>query len=133
MTPSPDTELLDLCEKVYELTKWDSNELHHHLDGQIFDRPVSESDVKVDIRSYFPLYTSDYLDEKLPENIPSIQYENMPSSLLIEHDIGQWFCWYRVKAQNLHHPKADFGVYGDTPLKARLKLVIALHEAGVKL
>ena len=60
----------------------------------------------------FPLYTSDYLLEKLPANIELYKYAK------------------RYEATKYANPGDSCIVRADTPLKALLKLTIALHEAG---
>lgn len=105
-----DNELFELCREVYEKTGW-------IIDNADFwvGEPV-------------PLYTSDYLLEKLPKNIKD----------------GSDFIWAWLSMDCLGDDGWQFGyrkgaaaplikAISDTPFKALLKLVIALDDAGVKL
>jgi len=71
-----------------------------------------------------PLYTSDYLLEKLPRNIGSYGLEmwSYPS------DDGVAFGYYDTLAKRWHQTIPQRG--DRLPLKALLKLTLALHEAG---
>ena len=113
-----DTELFGLCREVYRLLEWDSNDLRHHLDGEVYARPLFESDVKADKNSYHPLYTSDYLLGKLP---PSATVSKASKTY------GAWIAGITDIEHAMENPTFN---EADTPLKALLKLTIALHEAG---
>ena len=100
------SELFELCREVYEKTGWKPTDWQHgDEDGQ-------------------PLYTSDYLLEKLPS--PLIFNEN-DCAIEVRRTKKDKYMW----SANIRH---SFGQYfkqiADTPLKALLKLTIALSEAG---
>lgn len=103
-----DTELFELCKEVYIQTQWDdtyrifvNNQIWNKLDF-VADKKIQKSNV------YIPLYTSDYLLEKLPN-----------SCMVYKHPRG----FGAKMALKLNQ-------FADTPLKALLKLTLALHEAG---
>lgn len=119
-----DAELFELYRSVYRLTKWDSDILKHHLDGNIYDRRLFMSDVVADKDSYHPLYTSDYTLDRLKD--------------FRDIRIDLWTGGHVVLKYQRHNgiPEKVERKYGDTIkieevslLKALLKLVIALHEA----
>lgn len=101
------SELFELCKEVYERTEWE-DDLDHFDAGDT------------------PIYNSDYLLEKLPNKIEG------------EHSIG----WLTLSPMNKETWSAGYEAdYIDdiddyklersgTPLKALLKLTIALSEAG---
>ena len=90
------SELYELCREVYEKTGWKPTDWQHGIeDGQ-------------------PLYTSDYLLEKLPETY------NKQELTLWRSGVSSWRAGYS--------PTESYR--DDTPLKALLKLTIALSEAG---
>lgn len=108
-----DTELFELCTEVYKRTAWYGTVNLITKDGPTMIGPMSEDSP--------PLYTSDYLLEKLPKKL-----ESRPAYWL---DIGPfddstWGARYAVVDDH------EWLCAADTPLKALLKLVIALDEAG---
>ena len=114
-----DTELFDLCREVYEKTKlghpitdFERGIVIHWEDGQMFDFPTDE----LDIEEYTaPLYTSDYLDDKLPNGTTVSKGKD-----------GNYGAWIVGREEDTFEES-------DSPIKARLKLTIALDDAGVKL
>ncbi|QEX10943.1 hypothetical protein F6X56_15070 [Rhodococcus erythropolis] len=108
-----DQELFELCKEVYKrFPEWKTG---RHIWSM--KRPViCKGDDFMDGMS-FPLYTSDYLLEKL-QSLMLIQLDNAA---------GRW------RAEYSDNAGFSTAVYADTPLKALLKLVIALANAGVKL
>ena len=102
-----DKELFELCKEVYEKTGWD------YQNGAV--------------------YTSDYLLEKLvPFKTEAMgsRGDMMPVNafVFVRRESGnEYRAGYRY---NLNGSKYSNGIYADTPLKALLKLTIALHEAG---
>lgn len=99
------SELFELCKEVYERTEWKPTDWQHGDEGGQ------------------PIYTSDYLLEKLPKTIWSTY------GLAI-------FPGDYVATAGYYDPDGLIGVEvnelqkADTPLKALLKLTIALSEAG---
>lgn len=121
-----DKELFELCKEVYKrFPEWEDAYLNAiDKKGQIWDKDAAwtYSD------HYVPLYTSDYLLEKLPHRIP-----NRPV-----HFVGRYLevCPVTpnsVKGWRATYINEPFTQYADTPLKALLKLTLALNDAGVKL
>ncbi|MFF6951791.1 hypothetical protein ACFZAD_24425 [Streptomyces iakyrus] len=72
--------------------------------------------------SDMPHYTSDYLLEKLPRVIGNrnLTVQNVPLP-------NEWCASYDLFDDSSN---TEFETFGSTPLKALLKLTIALHEAG---
>ena len=96
------SELFELCKKVYEKTGWKPTDWQHGIeDGQ-------------------PLYTSDYLLEKLPATVKN-DFDGGNDYIILYKKGKSWYADYmgQFKRQK-----------SDTPLKALLKLTIALSEAG---
>jgi hypothetical protein len=116
-------ELRELCAKVYEVTIWDDDSLRHWLGDEIFDRRLFQSDTDDEHpeSSYCPLYTSDYILVNLPNGIKG-NYIN-----IFNAGINSWYALYGRTTT-----AKDTGLYGEssTPLKALLKLTIALDNAG---
>lgn len=114
-----DPELFDLCKEVYKRTGWNKDSKGLYLEkcwwryDVVQDYPVERYKLMPD-QVVAPLYTSDYLLEK-----------GIASSLT-HWVIGKGDEW----RAGGHTAKSRHTVYGDTPLKALLKLVIALDEAG---
>ncbi len=113
------SELFELCKEVYKRTEWeDVRDFYHENDTfdeetQTFKRNGIFSIVERKRADYnTPLYTSDYLLEKLPQPLTLRK-----KSYSFEASI---------RKGNRVYPSAD----ADTPLKALLKLTIALSEAG---
>lgn len=115
------SELFDLCKEVYEKTEWETkaryymningkSSIWHWQDAQEFDK--SER---------VPIYTSDYLLEKLRET-------KRIDVIVGINRINEIQCY--AKALNLMELHSDIKSFADTPLKALLKLTIALSEAG---
>ena len=97
-------ELFELCKQVYERTGYETGEWTNDSGGYV--SPASDL---IEAGIHFPLYTSDYLLEKLP---PGLDLFKRPNSYVA---IG---------------PGDDPSVHqSDTPLKALLKLTIALDDA----
>lgn len=109
-----DTELFELCKQVYEKTGWDSDEDLSHWQERIGGDGQTMLDVISDEPGVAPLYTSDYLLEKLPKSYKSSLFK------LYRSQQNSWWAGYAP----IFEQKAD------TALKALLKLTIALHEAG---
>ena len=112
-----DNELFELCKEVYKRTGWEQESGYF---SPVFWRHNGELDSNA-IDAVCPLYTSDYLLEKLPQGIKG-NYLNMFSA-----GITSWYALYGRTST-----AKDTGLYGESnsPLKALLKLTIALNEAG---
>lgn len=145
-----DKELFELCKSVYEKTGWKGQhfwympEMQTAPNGQplITDHyiPVYQPSGS---RIGFPLYTSDYILEKLPDAIKHPEHGYKWRLQLKK--IGKWYVasyenelWVRVYMANEY--RTDEKLYtwkepytADTPLKALLKLTLALHDAGERL
>ena len=92
-------ELFELCKQVYEATGWKG------LGRRYINEPLEKDD-------WIPIYTSDYLLEKLP----------FPTE--IGCDSFMWIGKYENRGNQIWER-------ADTPLKALLKLTIKLHEEGL--
>lgn len=126
-----DTELFELCKQVYEATGWfqarkvtswyhyfePTPAKYHPGEWRIAFKEINNP--KEQYWEHIPLYTSDYLLEKLP-------MEKYDIFLAPNPGVGWWCASFDVE---LNVPRVD----ANTPLKALLKLVIALDDAGVKL
>lgn len=109
-----DTELFELCKEVYETTGVGNDAeakflLEWRVHSRVTREPVSYS------QEQYPIYTSDYLLEKLRLSETSTQ----PQIELI----GNSYNWKAYRGY------CSPGI-ADTPLKALLKLTLALHDAG---
>jgi hypothetical protein len=96
-----DPELFELCKEVEKRTGW----------GQYGDEGLHY----FDSRPVVPLYTSDYLLQKLPKRTERIEDTAMLGRATNNNG---WSVVYR-----------DVVCLAETPLKALLKLVIALADA----
>lgn len=120
-----DTELFELCKEVYEKTGWEPKELN-----TLYFTARNEKGEQI------PRYTSDYLLEKLP---PRIQDEdgNYFSLMGFPNGIQPWFAYQgNLEGEDRRWP-IDEGIpyykrvfQSNTPLKALLKLTVALQEKG---
>ena len=104
-----DNELSELCKEVYEKTGW-------HIGGQD-ERWDYPHQMDKNERFISPLYTSDYLLDKLPNYIHVEKCVELKPST-------RWMA-YHSRYSTDHHRE-----YSSSPLKALLKLTVALHEAG---
>lgn len=136
------SELFELCKEVYEKTGWDDLPdwyFGNHIKGGGIQYELKINANKDVIgRDDIPLYTSDYILEKLPPSIQSKEYPGKPAFLwtrkeddsLDKYPEGRisYFAWYFVTG--IVDGVSDYGESADTPRKALLKLTLALHEAG---
>ena len=104
-----DNELHQLCKEVYEKTGWWNVSISHMWSGK------ETTDFKT------PLYTSDYLLEKLK---PFLNAERKSLSFRFADNV------FWLDADDIYNGPRLSVIQADTPLKALLKLTIALHEAG---
>ena len=120
------SELYELCREVYERTGWETDYIikvvNHGLDSQFYSLREIDGDESVDDFAYrAPNYTSDYLLEKLPRSIKRYgRFELVPTMRNTRWSAGYWT-----------DDRLDtLSVVDYTPLKALLKLTVALSEAG---
>lgn len=119
-----DNELFELCKEVYERTGWktDAMQFEYSETGEVDPDHRGEDDKTFAGYSY----TSDYLLEKLPVKI----------SKEVEYLLTVYGAYGNYWVANYTKKTSDEFIYAEvanTPLKALLKLTIALHDAGVKL
>jgi hypothetical protein len=121
-----DTELLELSREVYERTGWKDtySRLHKSNQGLHTVRHEGNESLLGSIES--PLYTSDYILEKLPEEVGNkkliVTNGDRPYVGYAERDgYGQY-----TLDENFYKNAS----YSDNVLKALLKLTIALHKSG---
>ena len=132
-----DNELFELCKEVYEKTGLatetghDGRELYLEkwywtINGKVQSFAAERYKLLED-QVVAPLYTSDYLLEKLPKTIQA-EYNPEYLTLYVSYpevdDPKQWCACYEVSKPEKYEE------YATTPLKALLKLTLALHEAG---
>lgn len=134
-TQPQDTELFELCSDVYKrFPDWDYEELHWMIDTGSPVPFVSPSHGRKQIveESDYPIYTSDYLLEKLP---PKITHKGTDYFYYLEmFEDGTFGTGYGFTDEGGHVDLPKIGVLtaGKAQL-ANLRLVIALDDAGVKL
>ena len=102
-------ELFELCKQVYEVTGW--KDTHSRIDDSNHTVRNEGNEVLLGTKQV-PLYTSDYLLEKLPETY------NKQELALWRSGVSSWRAGYS--------PIESYR--DDTPLKALLKLSLKLHE-----
>ena len=122
-------ELFELCKKVYELTGWDD---YGRSDWWTNNEEVIPDRDRNPTNSICPLYTSDYLLEKLPRHL---NFKKQIWHLLVMNgDVEEtnWIADYVTVGREcwLHDKELAKLTEADTPLKALLKLTLALKEAG---
>ena len=118
------SELFELCKEVYRRHQfWAGTDM-------IFGKEVGRDwrimplTLRIPKHNRIPLYTSDYLLEKLPS--PLIFDEN-DCAIEVRRTKKDKYMW----SANIRHSYGQyFKQIADTPLKALLKLTIALSEAG---
>lgn len=116
MAESTNKELFELCKKVYELTGW----------GQYGDEglPYFHEQEGIARKDLPPIYTSDYLLEKLPKKVKGGYWLMMAPLDSFE---PSWEAGYYMPKDRLY---SNYEQFEDTILKALLKLTVALAEAG---
>lgn len=113
-----DDELFRLCQSVYEATGWDDTDSIVNSSG---DRTFSGYLDQRLYKYFVPLYTSDYLLEKLPIHI-----------YLQHHANNTWKAsqLQPTELRTAENAYQSINSSGDTPLKSLLKLTLALKAAG---
>ncbi|NQX14252.1 hypothetical protein HQQ80_21705 [Microbacteriaceae bacterium VKM Ac-2855] len=110
-----DQELFKLCKEVYEKSPAWNDTSQCIWNGIVSQPDKTVVDWAIDAKyiNYSPLYTSDYLLGKLPKNT-SVEKRYDDCVAILDLRPGNY----------------PIEVTSDTPLKALLKLTLALHEAG---
>lgn len=121
-----DNELFELCKEVYTKTRWGSEYLGESGMATELDANNLPNMLRWELGS--PLYTSDYLLAKLPKFSPAnrdcyltIMEKQVPK------DRREDFYWTAGYFSGLGW---SYTGQSDTPLKALLRLTVALHEKG---
>ena len=120
-------ELYELCKRVYELTSW--KDTYSRLDDGNHTIRNEGNEVLLGSKQA-PLYTSDYLLEKLPDTIGLYREERTPDKWLAACEDGISYGGKHVECGDDECGCESYYGESDTPLKALLKLTIALLEAG---
>lgn len=122
-----DNELFELCKEVHKKTGWGyepdrkTPDLLSWRHSPITDEYFTVSEA---VASICPAYDSDYLISKLPNKIMGKLLEIYG----LDEETGTYFVRYDVM-DLVPSNQGWYGARADTPLKALLKLTIALHEA----
>jgi len=130
--------LFDLCKQVYEKTGWkDTFAVYEQTDGIPLGTPyVAYPELErrfvlwgtQEMKKQTPLYTSDYLLEKLPKAITSFYGKSYPLSPQVMASGKYFYAMYKHDMAGLNEDVLE--QQAETPLKALLKLTLALSEAG---
>ena len=114
------SELLELCKEVYRRHQfWAGTDM-------IFGKEVGRDwrimplTFRIPKRNRIPLYTSDYLLEKLPSTIKN-EFDGDDDYLILYKKSGSWYADYMGQFLRCK---------GDTPLIALLRLTIVLSKEG---
>lgn len=124
-----DSELFELCKSVYERTGWYDTDFHFrpakNVEGVIVWLPQYRMGNYDSVHgSPVPLYTSDYLLEKLDFLLTPLHGHMTLRKL----DDG-----YHIDADNIYEgPRLEIAI-SDTPLKALLLLTLNLIDQGIDL
>jgi hypothetical protein len=117
-----DTELFDLCNEVYKKTKWSGSDFSYYK--AVNDTwEILQQHACVKHTKCIPLYTSDYILEKLPVVIDA-------------KDDAEKAHWLHLRMVALAKDEYNFYYEGTNldftgkPLIVLLKLVLALVDAG---
>lgn len=126
------TELFELCKAVYEATGWDSHDqwfmtnVNHPNDVIAKARPrilTIDREYEAGYRTDTPLYTSDYLLEKLPAKLRrNTSNQKRTETLRLFKRVGQI---YVAGYSGIIYLSAG------TPLLALLKLTLALKQENL--
>lgn len=127
-----DKELFELCKEVYEKTGW--KDQLQFFDGYLYNGEHNIETVggwesegasySFDSRHNIPLYTSDYLLERLPTKVNGYKWLSM------EKRTNYYAVSYGTSGGGYAPDNYKEWYPADTPLKALLKQTIALHDAG---
>lgn len=124
-----DTELYELCKQVYEATGWKDTEQYLWLDDSHHNTHPEWDTIERSSHDMggkgTPLYTSDYLLEKLPSRLI---FHNNDCAIEVRRTKKDKYMW----SANIRHSYGQyFKQISDTPLKALLKLTLKLHEEKI--
>jgi len=131
---APGTELFELCRKVYDRTAWDNGDQWFLTNVNEPERVIgkarprifaNDSDYSNGYRTDVPLYTSDYLLGKLPQFLDNSDDDRR---LTVQPLTNMKWCASYDNVDAIQDSTLDS--FADTPLKALLKLTIALDDAG---
>lgn len=130
-------ELFELCKEVYKRTGWNNQELLGGWIQDLFDGPENRGTFTtrdqietILFKLICPLYTADYLLEKL-----SSDYSIEATVTYVSHNTQDALYRYMIDklgkfvAFTLDMPMGKYP-FGDKPVIPLLKLTIALSEAG---
>ena len=129
-TDTNQASLFELCKEVAKRTDWLCDE--DESDFYFYWEANEGGDFSIRYRNecpyyskdeYYPLYTSDYLLAKLPKTLK--HHEHYDYLTLWSDSETDWNAAYE-----LDNDCENFDTAGVSPLKALLKLTIALSEAG---
>ena len=136
---SNQASLFELCSEVYERTGWEGVETYavqNDDDDEPFLVNNDNTNLGHNIYRVAYLYTSDCLLEKLPRYL-RLQRDDMdyPQKFAFKlrastKDTNNWRAGYYNTPKKQVFQNLSIDCHGDTPLKALLKLTIALSEAG---
>lgn len=138
-TDTNQASLFELCKEVAKRTDWLCDE--DESDFYFYWEANEGGDFSIRYRNecpyyskdeYYPLYTSDYLLAKLPNELKRSddQYGALWGMKNLTQMLdGVWDASYRFEDE-MNPPDYKYSCESDTPLKALLKLTIALSEAG---
>lgn len=114
-----DKECFELCKEVYEATGWEclGDDSWWQERGVLGYKRTGVA----------PLYTSDYLLEKLPPYLSTYGDDGDDYVMRVQSTFERdsWWAYYLGDDE-----KMQFHQEASTPLKALLRLTLALHEAG---
>lgn len=125
-----DDELFKLCKEVYELLPdWHETDGFIGLDGtHLINTEWYDTGICKQL-NIAPLYTSDYLLEKLPWMI-DVEDKFADDAYLEMKRPGDNVFSFAYESYYYEPYQTYFKSESDTPLKALLKLCISLKEAG---
>ena len=127
MNNHTDTELFELCRKVFAETSFDSKTEYwlHDGSGTVRARDMNSEQY---MTATVPLYTSDYLMEKLPNQLHK---DSRIHYLTLSAKYGDEFKANYITPTGVLYFFMEPGE--NTSLKALLRLTLALKENGVEL
>jgi len=117
-------ELFELCKQVYEVIGLDNDGNLNAIrsDGSIYEKDPAWLSSK----NYAPLYTSDYLLEKLPKT-----FDDYYIDVSWSNNKYGWWAEYFTNDYTPNRPMSKYRCNANTTLKALLKLTLKLHKEGI--